>query len=138
MVTVIVGISAGLLGSCYLVLLAPWRGPACITKSRKTISDPSGYDFEITDTYCSAIAHTATAYIYGWKRGERERTLLFEYDPVEIAGLPTVQLSADKIVITVPKVSSIFARRQTWRGMQIDYNVGRVIYPTKETILDHK
>lgn len=136
MLTIVIGVSVGLLGSCYLVLLAPWRGPICVTESRKTITDPAGYDFEITDTYCSAIAHTAVAHIYGLKRGEPGRTLLFKYDPVEITGLPEVRISEDKIVISVSWVGQIFGRKHTWRGMKIEYDIARVDHAARELNLD--
>lgn len=114
----------------------PWN-PVCITESRRKISDPSGYDFEITDTYCSAIAHWANADVYVTKKGDRRRTLLFEYGPVEIAELPSVRVEGDhKIVISVPWVGVVFARRHVWRGMKIEYEIGRVDEVVKETNLD--
>jgi hypothetical protein len=64
------------------------------------------------------------------KRGERTQTLLFEYDPVYWVGLPTISISTnDKIVIAVPWVSSIVARRYEWRGVQIEYDIGKISDP---------
>lgn len=135
-ILVVSAICVALLGSCYLLVFTPWN-PPCITTSRKTIADPAGYEFEITDTYCSMVAHTANADICVRRKGEARQTLLFEYDPVEIAGLPSVRVIDDnKIMISVPWVNEVFARRDRWRGMQIEYKIGRVDYESKPKRLD--
>jgi hypothetical protein len=119
---------AALLGSCAVVFL--WRGPPCLTETRNKIADLSGYNFEISDTYCSAIAHTASMSVYGAKKGERKQTLLFKFDPIDWIDLPTISIpDEDRLVISVPWVSSIFERRFRWHGMQIEYDIGKVTNP---------
>lgn len=53
------------------------------------------------------------------------------------AGLPSVQvIDENKIMISAPRVGEIYARRDRWRGMQIEYKIGRVDYESKPKRLD--
>ncbi|MGC2776788.1 MAG: hypothetical protein WA418_14265 [Bradyrhizobium sp.] len=127
-ILIVVASCIGALASCYMLVLAPWNGPVCITDTRSKILDLSGYDFEVTDTQCSAIVHSEHMRVLAAKRGEWRRTLLFEYDPWN--DLPTISMPAkDRIRIAVPRVSSIVARRYAWRGMTIEYDIGEMTYP---------
>jgi hypothetical protein len=127
-----------LLAACEITIYL-LRGPACFTELRKEIIDLAGFDFEIKDTYCSTIAHTATMSVYGAKKGERRQTLLFKYDPIYSVDLPTINISErDRLVISVPQVSSLFERRYRWQGMQIEYRIGQVTHPGEGRWLDEE
>jgi hypothetical protein len=128
---IIVASCVGLLSSCYILLLVTGRAPHCITESDKKITDLSGFDFEITTTYCSGFAKSEHTKIYASKSGERGQTLLFEYDPIYFIELPTISIpEKTRIIIAVARVSSIVTSRDEWRGMKIEYNIGEISYPS--------
>jgi hypothetical protein len=97
------------------------------------------FDFEITATYCSEFSKSQHNKVLGSKKGEPSQSLLFEYDPIYSVDLPTITLpEKNRLVITVPAVSSIVARRHEWLGMRIEYDIGEINYQNGERRLDEK
>ncbi|MBI3705572.1 MAG: hypothetical protein HY244_17390 [Rhizobiales bacterium] len=102
-------------------------GPSCETKIEKKLPDVSGIDFEISTTMCWGSSYSTIA---ASRKGEKHRTILLEYDPITWIGLPTISMpGSDRIVIAAPWVSAVFAKRDHWRGMRIEYDIGKISYP---------
>lgn len=113
-----------------------WSGPACITESQSKVTDLSGFDFEVATTYCSGFGASARTKVWARKKGDRSNTLLFEYDPIYRIDLPAITIpEKDTILISVSWVAQIFARRHVWRGMRIDYQIGKVTYAEGDQVL---
>jgi hypothetical protein len=126
---------AGILGLLYGCVLFT----TCATESKKTITGLSGFDFEISETDCSGFGHTASMSVFAWQKRDWRRTLLFKFDPLDWIELPTISVpEPNKIHIAVPRVSSIFSRRYEWRGMRIEYEIGKIDNPGGEDVLDEK
>ena len=52
------------------------------------------------------------------------------YDPGRPGDPPVIGTQGkDRIEISIPEVSFILLRRQKWRNVFIDYNIGRIDYP---------
>ncbi len=111
--------------------------PFCDTPIDKKITDLSGFNFEISTTYCNTIGTFSYTDILASRVGEKRKTLLFEYDQFSLVDLTTISVFAgDKIVISIPQIDAAYAWRYKWRGMRIDYEIGKITYPGRETRLD--
>ncbi len=141
------GLIAGsimLLATAYLFLAYIGVVPApytCSSETEKRIVDISGYDFEIVDTDCDALAKEEFVSVYVSKtegnknpllaRLLRRKTLLFRYDPgMWNSPLPLVTASGpNKILVSVPIVSSVLFQRRDWEHAHISYDIGHIDYP---------
>ncbi len=111
--------------------------PFCDTLIEKKITDLSGFNFEISTTYCTTIGTFSYTDIFASRVGEKRKTLLFEYDQLSWIDLPTISVPEnDRIVIAAPLVGEIAARRYRWRSVRIDYEIGKIISPVAERRLD--
>lgn len=115
---------------------------ACQTEQRLKIEGASGYTFEVEDTTCTTLGTDEAISVYarkavprgtwGFSGWRNQRTLLFRYDP----GRPDNPLplithpSQTTILISIPEVSSIVFQNQKWENMSVNYEIGRVEYPT--------
>ena len=107
---------------------------ACISKGLQTIPDLSGAKIEIVYVSCDTLAKEEETDVYlspvtaqgtpGLKNG---RTLVFSYDPVgSDNSVPSITNPSDStILITVPEVSSVIHQDRSWRGMSIEYAIGK-------------
>jgi hypothetical protein len=113
----------------FLILGSDPRPPACSTEILGKIPNLAGYDFEISDTVCKALAADEAVTIFVSRYGETKKTALFKYDPGALE-LPTITLTApDTVTISVRRVSSIFFRKSGWDDMTVRYDLGAVAYP---------
>lgn len=115
---------------------------ACISEQLKTIPDLSGTKVDIVYTNCDTLAKQEDVSVYfspaavkrkSWfAKWTNRRTLVFRYDP----GRPDNPLplithpSQSTILISLPEVSSISYQNRKWTDMSVNYDVGRVDYPT--------
>lgn len=118
--------------------LNPLTAWACTSESKGGLSNVSGWDLDIEYTACDllakeeAISVYATPYRPGGSQHSwfRKRTLLFRYDP---AGpdelLPGFESAgADRILISVPEVSSISVQQHVLGKTTVNYHIGRIVY----------
>jgi len=108
-----------------------WAPGACITETRQEIANLSGFDFEISETDCDAIAKTASISVLVSTAGGHEKALLFKYVPADDGTLlPSIAVSAQGgISISISKVASIYSKIQKWNNSSVDYDIGYVHYP---------
>jgi len=110
-----------------------WSHSACFTQVRHRISNLSGLDFEISETMCHTLVVDDAISVFASHPDGRERILLFKYDPGGDVPLPVITSAPPrKIKISVPWISSIQVRRQTWDDLTIEYDIGRIDYPGPE------
>jgi hypothetical protein len=105
------------------------------------ITNLSGGDFEITYTNCDTLAKEEFVSVYVSKAGGNKtslfarwlnkRTLLFQYDPgMWNSPLPLVRASGqNRILISIPKVSSVIFQSRSWENFPVDYEIGHIDYP---------
>jgi len=130
-IAVYISCLAALLVGGYL-LLSMIRSHACITETRKTISNLSGFNFEITETNCDTLAKEGWITIFASRVGENRKTLLFEYDGDDDP-LPDIRVSYDhNITISIPVVASIHTQHRKWKYGTIEYKIGRIAFPSVE------
>jgi hypothetical protein len=118
-------------------LYAAWRGAEwalqtslCTTETLSTVSDVSGFDFEITETACDVLAKDDAISVFATKRDEPGRTLLFKYDPAGRHPIASISsLNDGTIQISVDRISSIFFQRSSIDGLAVRYQIGHVDYP---------
>ena len=115
---------------------------ACSTEERFKTVDPSGITFEVEDTCCDTLAKDEHIRLYATKvtpKGawgfwglRNRRTLLIEYDPGRFDNpLPSINHpSQTTILISIPEVSSIVYQNRKWENMSVNYEIGRVDYPS--------
>jgi len=110
----------------------------CTTGTDKRIVDRSGFDFEIFTTRCSGFPSTVYRSVYAAKTGEKVQALLFQYHPNGNDTLPAIAVPApDRILIVAPWLHAVVARRYQWRGVSIEYNMGKpAFWASPETRLD--
>jgi len=115
---------------------------ACVTEELRNIPNLSGMKFEIIYTNCDTLAKEEEVSVYVSRslvngnsflaRWSNRRARVFTYDPGGPGVPPSITVpEKDKIVISIPEVSSILFQRKQWRNMSIDYEIGHVIYPAK-------
>jgi hypothetical protein len=114
---------------------------ACNSETKRLVTDISGGDFEITYTNCDALAKEEFVSVYVTRtKGSgnpilakllNKRTLLFRYDPAMVdSPLPLVTTSSPgKVLISIPRVSSVLFQRRSWERTSIDYNIAQIDYP---------
>lgn len=128
----------------YVVLIVtgtiPWPG-ACVQEELASIPNLSGMSFQITYTNCDTLAKQEAISVYASttaSRGEswfekwlHRKTLLFRYDPSgRDKTLPSISATRrDRVLISVPEVSSILFQRPKWQNVSIDYRIERIDYP---------
>jgi hypothetical protein len=130
------------LGTVYAIFVAVLKIPgACITEEMRTIPNLSGMKFEVTYTNCDTIAKDEAVRVYVSRaavpgesllaRWSNRKTLLFRYDPERYdSPLPSIVVpSNDRILISIPEVSSVSLKNRKWRNVSIDYNIGHIDYP---------
>jgi hypothetical protein len=111
----------------------------CMTEELKTIANLSGMKVEVIYTNCDTLAKEDSVSVYVSKahdggeswfaRWSNQRTLIFSYVPGR-SNTPSIKLSGDeRILISIPDVSSIYFQGRKWRNMSIEYNIGRIYYP---------
>jgi hypothetical protein len=111
------------------------------SETKMALSDVSGADIEVVYTNSDALAKQEGISVYiseaskgetGWLRKTfRRKVLLFKYDPGSpYESLPTIISPAvNRLVISVPRVSSISFQRAQWNGISVTYQIGRIDYP---------
>ncbi len=108
----------------------PWT---CLTETRASIVDLSGYDFSINETNCDAIGKSDRMSVYISHKGKSERALIFEYDPIERNPIPTLSFDSEgNLLITIASVATVFHQLHEWRERKITYNIGKEYYPAPE------
>ncbi len=139
------GVSAVMvLAAAYIVLVLAGIAPnrlSCNSQREIELTNISGHDFEITYTNCDGLAKEEFVSVYissgkssgkwwlpGWMS---KKGLLFRYDPaMPNAPLPSIKASGqDKVVISIPRVSSIIFEIRKWKNLSVDYEIGRIDYP---------
>jgi hypothetical protein len=113
----------------------------CLSENQMTIPNLSGMKFEVIYTNCDTLAkeEEISVYVSGadvngesvLAKWSNRRTVLFRYDPwSNDTPLPSIQAAGnDRILISVPRVSSVDLQTRKWRNVTIDYNIGDIEYP---------
>jgi hypothetical protein len=115
---------------------------ACISETMMTIPDLSGVEVEVVYVNCDTLAKEEAVSVYfspsamkrapWFRRWMYRKTLVFRYDPSGRADTPLPSIthpSQSTILISIPRVSSIFYQNQRWENMSINYDIGRVDDP---------
>jgi len=107
-----------------------WAPGACITETRQKIANLSGFDFEISETDCDAIAKTASVSVFVSTAGRNEKALLFEYDPYPTGPLPSIVVfDQGNISISTSDISEVIFQACKWKNSSIAYDIGNIEYP---------
>lgn len=131
------------LGAGYAILrLAGIIDPAfCISEDLQPVPRLSEAKVEIVYTNCDTLAKDEAISVYFSRptvQGEsrvstwlNRRTLIFRYDPGRSDNpSPSITHSSKStILISVPEVSSVIYQNRAWRGMSIEYAIGKVYCP---------
>jgi hypothetical protein len=132
LVACFIGLAVTLVPLCLLlaVIGLAWIPGACLTEIHKTIVSPLGFYFVISETDCDLLAKDAAVTVFASRTGRKERTPLFKYDPAELDSSPAITaIDQNTILISIPRVSSIFFRKYEWDGVSIRYNIDTIDYP---------
>lgn len=111
----------------------------CLVEELKHVPNLSGMRFEILYENCDTLAKTEDVTVYIsrapsageslFEKWSNRRGLVFGYDPGYPAAPPLIRAPGkDRILISIPVVSSIWLQRRKWKNVSIEYDVGRVIY----------
>ena len=111
------------------------------TETEMKIHNISGGDFEITYTSIDRIAkdefisvsvsQAAASREPFFAKRFRRKTLIFRYDPgAWDSPLPSISASGpNRVLISIPEVSSLISQSRNWGNVSIDYDIGHVDYP---------
>jgi hypothetical protein len=111
----------------------------CMTEELKTIPNLSGMRFEVTYTNCDTLAKEEEVTVYVSRapvkgeslaaRWSNRKTPIFRYVPGRL-GAPSIEASGDdRILISIPDISSVYRQVRTWQNVHIDYSIGHIYYP---------
>ncbi len=116
--------------------LNPWTAWACTSTARGGLGNVSGWDFEIEESHCDLVSRNTAITVYASPTGGshgwfHRRKLLFRYTPGAADDLlPSFEVSGpNRILITVPEVSSVSVKQQTLGNVAVNYHIGRIEYP---------
>lgn len=131
------------LGAVYVILVA--TGIISLdsyAEELMTIPNLSGMEFKVIYTSRARLFVTDYAVSVYARRAAIEgepllakwlnrQTLLFRYDPVNYDNPPpSIKATGnDRILISIPRVSSVFFQNRKWRNVTIDYDIGHIDYP---------
>jgi len=118
-------------GYVFLRLAGIIDADACVSERMKTMPNLSGAKVEIIYTNCDTLAKDEAISVYfsraaateeSWFANWRNhRTLIFRYDPGRPSDPPIIESPGkDRIVISIPEVSSVALRGDKWRDISID------------------
>ena len=117
------------MGAFYLLLVA-LDAHICSTRILARIPKISGYDFEITETDCDAIAKESWISVFASKQGDGDKTLLFKYDPIYYEPIPEITpLDGNTAKISVPKIAVLLYQRDKWQSLRIHYDIRAIVFP---------
>jgi hypothetical protein len=111
----------------------------CDVESKKRVSNLAGLDFEVTHTDCDVGLYKGAAMsIFVSKTGEGEKALLFKFEPEDDDLLPKIKVQQQNstILVSISRISSIYLRKDRWRNMSVEYDIGHVDYPSSGEIQD--
>jgi hypothetical protein len=127
-----------LLPEARVAILRTLMPGVCISEDRTTISNLSGMEFKIVYTNCDTLTKEEDISVYVSRaannrksllsRWSNRHTLLFRYDPGNYdSALPSIRASdGDKILISIPRVSSVSLQRGKWQNVSVDYKIGYI------------
>jgi hypothetical protein len=137
--------TAGILtaiGAGYGLLRLPELGSAdaCLSEELAAIPNLLDAKFEVIYTNCDTLAKDEAIRVYvspavvagkSWFASwQKERELVFQYDPGMDRSPPAIEASGNNgVLISVSDVSSISVQRRTWRNISISYRILHVVYP---------
>jgi hypothetical protein len=118
----------------------PLTYSSCITETEATKSNVAGWDFEVEDTNCDTLAKDEAVRVFAirsegsrssWGRFFARRRLVFQYDPGNQDELVPVITAVGKnsILISIPRVSSIYEENKQVGGTTVVYDIKRIDYP---------
>jgi hypothetical protein len=112
----------------------------CLSETRMKTSLP-GEDVEVVYLSCDTLAKQDTIDVYLMSPGANnqpplirwfyKKALVFRYDPWSYdEPLPLIRATGPSgIVISVPRVSSVFWKNEKWKNVSIHYEIGQTEYP---------
>ena len=111
-----------------------WRTQtACFRNVEQIVRGPADRDAQIVDEVCDVEIE----YVYLHRRRSDDRQLLFSY--ARMAGSPMLQredvpptvswLDAGHLRIAIDVVSQVLERHETVEGIEVEYRIGREMYP---------
>jgi hypothetical protein len=102
----------------------------CITETRETVRNVSGFDFEISETDCSTLGEDASISVFASRSGQIRKTLMFKYGPAGVNPMPAItSIDPHTVQISVPRISDLIMQRSNLEGLSINYNIGIKDYP---------
>jgi hypothetical protein len=106
----------------------------CITETRGRISGVSGFDFEISETDCDTLAKDAAISIFASRPGQARKVLLFKFDPAYDDLMPVItSVDQHTVQISIPRISSLFLRRDKLKDLFIIYKIDIIDYPDNDS-----
>ena len=112
---------------------------ACVNLDEATYRNIGNAEFHAVDTNCDTFGSEEFVNVYAYKndastvlpRWLRRRTVVFVYDPGAPNNLPRFEaIGNNRIRIFIPEVSSILQQQASWDGNLLEYNIGKVYYPS--------
>jgi hypothetical protein len=130
------------LGAGYGLLRLPELGSAdaCLSEELAAIPNLGDARFEVIYTNCDTLIKDEAIRVYmspavvagkSWFASwQKQRELIFQYDPGRDRSPPTIEASGNnRVLISVSEVSSVSVQRRAWRNISIIYRIGHVVYP---------
>jgi hypothetical protein len=122
------------LAAVYIFLASVGLAPTphtCVTENLETVHNVAGFDFEISETDCSTLGEDSSISVFAFKPGQTGKTLLFKYGPAGVNPMPVItSVDPHTVQISVPRISDLILRRDSWEGLSINYNIGIIDYPS--------
>jgi hypothetical protein len=104
----------------------------CTVQKEADLPDISGLHFQLTRMSCDTFGNDVSVSLVVSKHTTDKGDVIFKYDPNVRSPIPTVALAGNHMQIAVPSVASIYFQAQGWQGLNIDYDIGSVLYPTTQ------
>jgi hypothetical protein len=113
--------------------------PRCETHALQRLEVAASSTFEFRRTACSGFGAGYRIDMVGLGRGSGTETVLFSYapfeielfsyDPVDLTAPPVSTIAPNRIRVSLARVDEVYKRMEKWRDLEIEYDIGRVVYP---------
>ena len=130
------GIGVGFLSPMAIplaVMAPPVIAAACTTKTLETFSGVSGFNFEISRSSCGLFTKEESIDVLVSRDGDTQKASLLLYVPA-VDELPVIKsVGTNSVQISVPKISSLYYGNDRWETLSVDYNIGVIDHPARNS-----
>jgi hypothetical protein len=106
----------------------------CIVQNEAELPDVAEFHFQLIRTSCDSFGNSISISVLIEEKGVDKKGVIFKYWPDQRNPIPTITgLPGNRLQISIPSVASIYFQSYKWKETAIEYDIGSVLYPAKNS-----